>query len=259
MSTPLISWFGYPRDENAISAWGCRAIFKPFSGGDRPLDILWDRQGHYNLEGKDTMISIINKKIIPDLQEYTQHFSTDSSDRICLHYPFDDEGNFVLVIKGSPNGSYGYFYLSVSLVPKMTAPPVLDPVGDARAERERREQELEDWRKMSDARNKKFNKINRDKRKVFQEEMKQRIDGRTPCYQPFEVPMKVGDYFQVEANQGMRDAFVLANRGIEMLYEYWMPKACRRFLVSYDYGTGRGRNYSENSLPKKWKELLDDQ
>jgi hypothetical protein len=68
-----------------------------------------------------------------------------------------------------------------------------------------------------------------------------------------EVP-RVGSSTTVEANQGTRDATVLATLGCEVLLEYEMP-AGRTFLRIEDLAGGH-RAVSQLALPKKWRKEL---
>lgn len=153
MSAKLVG-FGFPCEENAIFAWGTRAIFKPRE--ERPLDILWDRQGHYypgigqDTEGGplyQTFIGEVNK-LMPWLQNHSKWFDTSSNERFCEHFPYEPDPRHTLVVTGTPNGSCGYFYLAVSLVenakPKTEKkePDGLVQSRNAAAERKRRYAEI---------------------------------------------------------------------------------------------------------------------
>lgn len=126
------TWFGYPALDNSLLAWGARAIFHP---SDRfPLDILWDRQGHRFDQGtqKDAyrqFARFINHKVLPKLQELARYFDPSDHSRFVLRFDWPDDPTLLVVAMGSPNGSYGYFYLSVNLVPKEGAPEMVLPKG----------------------------------------------------------------------------------------------------------------------------------
>jgi hypothetical protein len=70
-----------------------------------------------------------------------------------------------------------------------------------------------------------------------------------------EVP-QVGDSMTINANQGDRDATVLAVLGQEMLIEYDMP-AGKTFLWIQNFITGLHRSISRNALPLKWRKELE--
>lgn len=126
------TWFGYPALDNSLLAWGARAIFHP---SDKfPLEILWDRQGH-RFDGdtqKDAyrqFAQVINHTVLPRLQELARYFDPSDHSKFVLHFDWPDDANLVVVAMGSPNGSYGYFYIAVNLVPKLGAPEVVQPNG----------------------------------------------------------------------------------------------------------------------------------
>jgi hypothetical protein len=129
---PDFAWFGYPALDNSILAWGARAIFHP---SDRfPLDILWDRQGHKfdqdtQKEAYRQFADFINQMVLPKLQESSHYFSPSDHSKFVWHFDWPDDPTLLVVAMGSPNGSYGYFYLSVNLVPKQGAPEVVLPQG----------------------------------------------------------------------------------------------------------------------------------
>lgn len=126
------SWFGYPALDNSLLAWGARAIFHPID--KFPLDILWDRQGHKFDEDtqKDAyrqFAQFINHTVLPHLQELGRYFDPSDHSQFLLRFDWPHDPTLLVVAMGSPNGSYGYFYLSVNLVPKEGAPEVVLPTG----------------------------------------------------------------------------------------------------------------------------------
>jgi hypothetical protein len=126
------AWFGYPALENSLLAWGARAIFHP--SDEFPLDILWDRQGHkFNQDTqKDAyrqFADFINKSVLPKLQKLARHFDPSDHSKFVWQFDWPHDPSIVVVATGSPNGSYGYFYISVNLVPKVGAPEVVRPDG----------------------------------------------------------------------------------------------------------------------------------
>lgn len=129
---PNFTWFGYPALDNSLLAWGARAIFHPTN--KFPLDILWDRQGH-KFDGdtqKDAyrqFAQFINRTVLPKLQELARYFDPSDHSRFVLQFDWPNDASLVVVAMGSPNGSYGSFYIAVNLVPKEGAPEVVLPMG----------------------------------------------------------------------------------------------------------------------------------
>ncbi|MGO8747315.1 MAG: hypothetical protein ACLQNE_15120 [Thermoguttaceae bacterium] len=126
------AWFGYPALENSLLAWGARAIFHP--SAKLPLDILWDRQGHKydrdtQKEAYRQFVTFINQSVLPKLQELAHYFAPSDDGKFLWHFEWPHDSNMVVVATGSPNASYGYFYISVNLVPKEGAPEVVWPKG----------------------------------------------------------------------------------------------------------------------------------
>jgi hypothetical protein len=66
-----------------------------------------------------------------------------------------------------------------------------------------------------------------------------------------------GDTFLVNFNQGDRHAKVLAVIGDEMLYDYEMPGG-KVFMRIAPIQGGGGRSVSEASLPKKWRDAIEN-
>ena len=126
------AWFGYPALEGSILAWGARAIFHP---SDKfPLDILWDRQGHKferdtQKDAYREFANFINQTVLPKLQELAHCFDPSDGDKLVWHFDWPSDPNLLVVATGSPNRSYGYFYLSVNLVLREGAPEVMRPNG----------------------------------------------------------------------------------------------------------------------------------
>ena len=119
------AWFGYPALENSLLAWGAGAIFHP---SDKfPLDILWDRQGHkYERDTqKDAyrqFVALINQTVLPKLQDLARYFAPSDESKFVWHFEWPHDPGLLVVAMGSPNRSYGYFYIAVNLVPKEGAP-----------------------------------------------------------------------------------------------------------------------------------------
>jgi hypothetical protein len=126
------AWFGYPALANSILAWGARAIFHPSE--KFPLDILWDRQGHKfdrdtQKDAYRQFAAFINRLVLPKLQKLARCFTPSDHEKFVLHFDWPNDPNMVIVATGSPNGSYGYFYIAVNLVPRDGAPEVVRPRG----------------------------------------------------------------------------------------------------------------------------------
>lgn len=125
-------WFGYPALDNSLLAWGARAIFHP--GNKFPLDILWDRQGHKfdrdtQQEAYRQFAAFINQTVLPKLQELAHYFDPSDAHKFVWHFDWPHDPNLLVVAMGSPNRSFGYFYLSVNLVLKEGAPEEVRPEG----------------------------------------------------------------------------------------------------------------------------------
>jgi hypothetical protein len=61
--------------------------------------------------------------------------------------------------------------------------------------------------------------------------------------------------FEIFINQGMRPGWYLDVIGTQALFEYQMP-AGRTYLVIEDLVTGRTRNVTKKSIPKKWRDSI---
>lgn len=68
------------------------------------------------------------------------------------------------------------------------------------------------------------------------------------------------DHFQVDVNQGMRDAYVLAVIGDEALIEYEMPAGTTALWVirAGDPDAHKIRNLSYRACPQKWLDAMDE-
>jgi hypothetical protein len=72
--------------------------------------------------------------------------------------------------------------------------------------------------------------------------------------------MKVMETFDVDVNQGMRDAQCVAVIGDEYLYEYEMPAGTSALRIGRDnQSTFRDRNVAYATIPFKWLLALEDQ
>ena len=256
------SGFGSPFIlEKSLAAWACRAIFKPYTSKGYSLTsclyILWDRQGGLNIEGDDNelwkkMQPVINKDILPQLQKWASHFTTNSSEVLVKHFicPWDEK--LIFVAHGSPNGSCGYFYIAVCLMTRQDAPP------DKKTEEEIASVRRKELQKEFEERERQRNILEAEQRKATRARNKVERAKIAALFEnaPVKHPgdhLEVGDQVQVEANQNIRDALVRAVCDDEAVVEYWMPN-CRSFLriIRVD-NHGMVRTLSSMSkLPKKW-------
>lgn len=78
-----------------------------------------------------------------------------------------------------------------------------------------------------------------------------------PAEYTCDIP-NVGECDTINANQGDRDATVLAVVGTQVLYEYEMP-AGRCFLRLIDQDTGKWRAISRNNIPKAFQAALKEE
>ena len=267
----IFGWFGAPAVENSQLAWGARAIFKP-SNVSAPLDILGDRQGH-SIDGKiwgeeesndedkvrrwEEFSAVLNESVLPELQKISKDFCTSGTDRFSrqFHWPHDDK--LVLVAVGSPNGSYGYFYLSVSLVKVEDAPEdVLSESEQYRIRQEEQDREYAAEKERLRPIIAKHNREEREQSNAIRSGVEDRIAGRHP--RGHGEALEVGDYIQIDCNQAYRDGFVLAVNVDEgkALVEYFMPNGRRFMRVIEIDDHDQGKPVSESSLPKKWKRLI---
>lgn len=71
--------------------------------------------------------------------------------------------------------------------------------------------------------------------------------------------VEVGDIFDLEVNQGIREAEVLAVIGDEALIEYQMPNGSTSLRIVNRLAPDERvyKNASYKSLPKKWRRAMD--
>lgn len=266
----MFAWFGAKPQDNSLLCWGCRAIFQR---GE--LDILFDRQG-IQIDGKcptedlkgevkdrwEQFASTINESVLPTLRQLAKLFSNDSKDHYIKHFEWPHDDSLVMVAMGSPNASYGYFYISVSLVRKT------DAVDEHKCEEQLRQERYEQRQREAEAENERLRPLiraqMREQRRqalVTRMEVEERIVGRHPKQDG--QTLVAGDYVEIEANQGFRPAFVLAvGEGDDAhmaLVEYFMPMGKRLYRLLNMRNHDDNRSASEKSLPKKWKRRIDEQ
>jgi hypothetical protein len=269
----MFGWFGRAAQDKSIMAWGCRAIFHPFE--KHCLDIVWDRQGMF-IEGHPSgqelsadenarwtqFAEAVNTNVMPKVRELAGTFGSDSSDSFLKHFPWPHDESLVLVADGSPQASYGYFYLSVSLVRKAVAP------AEKKTEMELHQERVAERRREIAAENERLRPLirkqmteQRQRARVFRAEISVRIAGRRPLEDG--SPLEAGDYLSLWINQGDRDAFVLAvgdgADGGKALVEYFMPNGNRSMRIIDVDCHDNGRPISEKSLPAKWRKRIDAQ
>lgn len=253
--------FGYPPVEGCEFAWGARAIFNPLS--KYPLDILHDRQYHQVEETQkgafQDFADFINKTAMPMLRDLSAYFDSSSGDKLVWHFEWPHDPSKVVVAMGSPNASYGYFYLSVSLIDKDKAPAVIKPKGyltpeeqaEKKAEMNRRaaEREAEYNRQRQD-----MTRRSREVNKAARERVAA-VFANAAFKRPGE-PLVVGDQITINANQADRQALVKAVLGEEALVEYFMPKGSSFLRIIRIANHAEVRVVSAKALPKKWKALI---
>lgn len=253
-------WFGYQPLEQAVLAWGARAIFQT-RNEQYPLDILWDRQGHKfpdTEEGKAAykqFADFINKEVLPDLQKLAHYFDSASSDKFCKHFPWPHDPSYVVVAQGSPNASYGYFYIAVSLVLLGVAPDEAKPPRQqAQEEYAQRQQEWAVEQERLNKLSKQQSKQNRINAKAKLKEFRTRWDNEPKRHGEH---LESGDCVRVFVNQGLRDAVVIAAEGRTALIEYIMPNGGTKLgeidIQTQDYL----HSVNRNRLPAKWKEYKE--
>lgn len=247
-------WWGAAPIKGYLMAWGARAIFHPSLSN--PLDILPDRQGCDNPSGlpQADFRHVINEVVLPEARKIAQHFTPDSSDHFVTHYLHPKFPEHVVVAYGSPGASCGYFYVSVSLVPRAAdVPPVRRPdleVEKRKAEERLREAEREQdrarWAQLS-------REHARDARKVAGEKREEFTQQLGPRRKPGE-PLAAGDSVEVFVNQANRLAAVLGVNGEHTLIEYQMPngKTYLREICTTTHVPGK----TYPRVPKKWAQFM---
>lgn len=253
-------WFGYPSIEGARMAWGARAIFKPHT--DYPLDTLPDRQGIKRTEEdipmfKQQFCPFINEVVFPVLDDVANYYTTGSTERLTWHFEWPHDPAYLVVAEGSPNASYGYFYLAVSLVERDKAPAEQKP------EHYRTPEQRAADKIKADLEWAKFEREQREQRRIERESSRARNKriraeiasklGDGPIKKPGE-PLAVGDRVVTEANQANRDAIVRAIAAGEALIEYFMRQG-KSFYRIIDKETQDVVQFSvsRSRIPKRFK------
>ena len=132
-----------PRSRKLAPRLGCSCNLP--SECQAPLEILWDRQGHKydrdtQKEAYRQFVTFINQSVLPKLQELAHYFAPSDDGKFLWHFEWPHDSNMVVVATGSPNASYGYFYISVNLVPKegVARSGVAQGIQDTRCQQNRR-------------------------------------------------------------------------------------------------------------------------
>ena len=134
-------WSCTPAPAGMVMAWSARAIYLPSrcsvweddtpiapkTGDGEALDFLPDRQAFVGPDGKDlpdtedhdhltVFADCIDEEVIPALLDELSHTtpSGDSYDKIEL----SGQNGYLWHLVATPNGSYGYMYVSVWLMPE---------------------------------------------------------------------------------------------------------------------------------------------
>lgn len=250
----LFSWFGMKPEPGAIMAWGARAIFKPQL--DNPLDLLPDRQGHEH-KGRtedeyEAFLDEVNK-CLPMLRKLSSCFESHEYSEFVWHFDWPYAPSMVLVARGSPSASYGYFYLAMSLVDKDKAPPVIRPKRyETDGEKaERRKKADEQWAKV-EAERKERERKEREERKALRDKRNAKVESELGMgqYRQEGQELNSGDRLEVNANQAWRTAVVLAVSGEEALIKYFMPSGIGYMRVVHRNTHAFIRNASK--VPKKF-------
>ncbi len=252
--------FGYEPIKGSVLTWGARAIYK-----NGELDILLDRQQFSDYRDKrlvKAMAQRIFDFLLERLKEEFLHYMPPSSGefvRLVFDFP-DGPGNDKLVLCGSPNASFGYFYISVGLVTMADIPEEVYPTGYKTPEElkklaEQGEVERKRWEEIQEA----------ERQQRRQERLTRRNNEAAIASRVAEATTRLhgdelhpGDHFHLWANQAYRDAFCLKVVGGQALAEYFMPNGKRQLVViskivdeSEDVSR---KTYPESKLPKKWRD-----
>jgi hypothetical protein len=255
--------FGYSPLASSLISWGARAIFN--SRSDRPLDLLPDRQQISRDGQSDEQVAkflrVINtdKKIVEWMQSVAKHFSPDSSEKFCRVYSYDD--GLALVAQGSPQSSYGYFYLSISLVPVSDIPNDIRPdivAENDRLDRQQREREYE----QRNAEYAREHRAGAAGRRAEKKAAHSQFDAQGWCDMVAGEAFVPGMRCTINANQADRDAVCIDVSQTGALLQYIMPNG-RRFLWEVALiapATGTDicciRTMSSTSLPSRYAHIL---
>lgn len=255
---------------NAIGMWAARTIFHPER---KFLDIVHDRtswhgsfvdaNGKLTVPGTTFMAAVNSSAVVEKFSGWASHMRKSDKDVIVRNFEVPEYPDHVIHAIGSPRGSHGYFYLTIALVPRgkeggNNEPTALRVAKRRKAEEERLEAEKKERAPLLAAYRAK-DRVDRKARNRKVTDMVERArENGVDNVEPGE-PLGVGDHLMVEANQALRDAFVLAVEysADEALIQYHMPRSDITPLVVVNRTShAKIRNVSASKLPKKWKNKL---
>ena len=253
-------WFGFPPVEGARMAWGARALFKPHT--DYPLDILPDRQGIKRTEEdipmfKGQFCPFIDNVVFPVMKDISNYFTGGSTERFAWHFEWPHDPAYLVVAQGTPNASYGYFYLAVSLVERDKAPVEEKPERyrtpeQKAADKIKADLEWAEFERKESERRRLERESSRVRNKRIREEVAAKL-GNGPFKGPGE-PLEVGDRVVTEANQGNRDAIVRAIAAGEALIEYFMRQGKSFYrIINKETQDVVQFSVSRSRIPKRFK------
>jgi hypothetical protein len=121
--TKRLAW-GFKRlvpDENTIVGWGARCIFDEFMAGGQ--GVVWDRQDAFG--PKDLFDAVLSPSIDSWFNKARKQLDRwdSGADKIITDDLLLEHGDewYRVLIKGSPQSSYGYLYVT-ALLSKHEAP-----------------------------------------------------------------------------------------------------------------------------------------
>ncbi len=256
--------FGFPPVKGFILAWGARAIYKRPANKEfakTALDFLPDRQqlSDYNHPQKHEFARQINEACLPRLHELLPYMDGGSDERVELIFEADFALGKKIVLRGSPNASFGYFYLSASLVTHDLAPK-----GETYPERYRTPEQVAGDEKSAAIKASELDAmLQRDREARMRERAKGKDRAREMAARIEESrhrecgdSLEAGDHVRMFANQADRDGFVVAVTDDRALVEYHMPNGNRhlREVTNPFYYDMDQKTINKNRLPKRWKQ-----
>ena len=248
--------FGYAAPAHALANWGARAIWR--KGSDKPLDILPDRQMHEHLgrpEKYKLFIDVINQKnVLPLLQQLAAECD-ESGDYFCEIIPLSNDWvGHSLILQGTCHNHGDYFYVGCALVTNdCTIPAQKSKGSQALAVQKFQQERYEEERRRIAVLAKLGRKQEREKAKDAKRKVEELL--KIAQHKNAGERLEVGDHLKVWANQGDRDAIVLALSGEEALIRYFMPNG-REFLRRVNITThGDLGSVPVGKIPKKFGPL----
>lgn len=257
---------------NAIGMWAARTIFHPER---KFLDILHDRTSWHGAfvennkltsAGEKFMSAVNSAAVIEKFSVWASHMGKSDRDVIVRNFDVPEYPDHVIHAIGSPRGSHGYFYVSIALVPRGKEGGNNEPAAMRVAKRRKAEEErLESEKKEMAPIIAEYNARDRKARAVRNRKVTEMVEvARSKGVDNIEPGEKlgVGDHLMVEANQALRDAFVLAvaDDSEEALIQYHMPRSDITPLVVVNRTShAKIRNVSASKLPMKWKRKISQE